>query len=50
MQHFIPETENVEFYYLQKKNRFDGSHQLFEQTDLLHGMVKVSSVSCCVLF
>ena len=49
MQHFIPETENVEFYYVAKK-WFDGSHLLFEQTDLLHEMVKVSSVSCCVLF
>ena len=39
----------LSFITLQKK-WFDGSHLLFEQTDLLHGMVKVSSVSCCVLF
>jgi hypothetical protein len=44
--HFTPETENVEFYDVTKKKRFDGSHQQLEKTDLLPGKDKVSSVSC----
>ena len=45
MHHFTPETENVEFYDVTKKV-IDGSHQQLEQTDLLPGKEKVSSVSC----
>jgi hypothetical protein len=43
--HFTLEPENVEFYDIAKK-RFHGSHQQLEQTDLLPGKEKVSSVSC----
>ena len=46
MHHFSPETENVEFYDVTKKKLFEGSHQQLEQTALLHGMEKLSNVSC----
>jgi hypothetical protein len=46
MHHFTLKTENVKFYDVTKKIKFDGSHKQLEPTDLLQVMEKVFNVPC----